>query len=117
MLASATSEGEAVRFATADVLEKYVAGSPLQRTVVSRANALEERFFLGLRLNQGVNLREVAASFGQQALDNVSPAIAELAGDGLMQRDGDVIRLTPRGRLLSNEVFQLFLVTSGVSTA
>ena len=117
MLASATPEAEAVRFATADVLEKYVAGSPLQRTVVSRTNALEECFFLGLRLNQGVNLREVAASFGQQALDSLSPAIAELAGDGLLQRDSDILRLTPRGRLLSNEVFQLFLVTSGVSTA
>ena len=45
-----------------DVLEKYVAGSPLQKTVVSRANALEELFFLGLRLNRGVDLREVGRS-------------------------------------------------------
>jgi len=109
MLASSTPEAEAIRFATADVLEKYVAGSPLQRTVVSRANALEERFFLGLRLNRGLNLREVAASFGQHALENLSSAIAELVDDELMQRHGDIIRLTPRGRLLSNEVFQSFL--------
>ncbi len=112
MLRSATVEGEAVRFSTADALEKYVSGSPLQRTIVSRANALEECFFLGLRLNRGVNLREVTTSFGQQAIDDLSPAIAELIADGLLQRDGDCIRLTSRGRLLSNDVFQSFLASS-----
>jgi oxygen-independent coproporphyrinogen-3 oxidase len=116
MLVSASPDAEAVRFANADVLEKYVAGSPLQSTLVSRAAALEERFFLGLRLNRGVDLGEVAAIFGQQASDNLSPAIAELIGDGLMQQDGNFIRLTPRGRLLSNEVFQAFLAKADVST-
>jgi oxygen-independent coproporphyrinogen-3 oxidase len=109
MLKSATPEAEAVRFAAADVLEQYVAGSPLQRTMISCANSLEEHFFLGLRLNHGVNLREVAASFGQQSLDKLSPVIAELIDDGLMRRGGDFIRLTSRGRLLSSEVFQAFL--------
>jgi putative oxygen-independent coproporphyrinogen III oxidase len=116
MLKSATPEAEAVRFAAADVLEKYVAGSPAQKTAVSTANALEERFFLGLRLNRGVDLSEVAADFGQPALDNLLTAINELIGDGLLLRDGVRISLTPRGRLLSNEVFQSFLAAPGVST-
>ncbi len=109
MLRSATPEADAMRFAAADILEKYVAGSPLQSAVISHASALEESFFLGLRLNRGVNLRDVTATFGQQAADTVSPAIAELINDDLLHRDGDRIRLTPRGRLLSNEVFQRFL--------
>ena len=116
MLRSPTPDAEAVRFATADVLEKYVAGSPAQKIAISTANALEERFFLGLRLNRGVDLREVAADFGQTALDNLSTAINELIGDGLLQRDGDRISLTARGRLLSNEVFQSFLASPGVTT-
>ena len=74
MLASASPDAPAVRFATADVLEKYVARSPLQRTEVSQSAALEETFFLGLRLNRGVDLRQVAATFGQPAVDNFSPA-------------------------------------------
>jgi oxygen-independent coproporphyrinogen-3 oxidase len=117
MLNSATPEAEAVRFAAADVLEKYVTGSALQRTMVSCASSLEEHFFLGLRLNRGVDLREVAASFGPQSLDKLSPVIAELIDDGLMQRGDDFIRLTSRGRLLSNEVFQAFLtpIASGSS--
>jgi oxygen-independent coproporphyrinogen-3 oxidase len=111
MLASATPKADAVRFAAADTLEKYVAGSPLARSDVSRAAALEECFFLGLRLNRGVDLRAVIASFGQPALENLRPTIAELVADELMEErgDGDVIRLTPRGKLLSNEVFQRFL--------
>jgi oxygen-independent coproporphyrinogen III oxidase len=116
MLQSATSERESVRFATADVLEKYVAGSPVHRTIVSRVAALEEHFFLGLRLNRGIDLSEVVADYGQTALDNLSTAISELIGDGLLQRDANRIRLTPRGRLLSNEVFQSFLAAPGVTT-
>jgi len=112
MLRSATPEADAVRLASADVLEKYVAGSPLHRTVVLHAAALEECFFLGLRLNRGVDLREITATFGQGAIDNLLPAITELINDGLLHRDADCIRLTPRGRLLSNEVFQSFLAPS-----
>ncbi|HET9307600.1 MAG TPA: radical SAM family heme chaperone HemW [Candidatus Sulfotelmatobacter sp.] len=109
MLTSAHEKMEAVRFATADVLEKYVAGSPLQRTEISRATALEESFFLGLRLNRGVELHAIAERFGQPALEDLQLAIAELVGNGLLQRGGDRIWLTARGRLFSNEVFQAFL--------
>jgi oxygen-independent coproporphyrinogen-3 oxidase len=116
MLAASTAAAMAVRFATVEVLEKYVAGSPLQCTVVSHAAALEESFFLGLRLNRGVSLADIAATFSQQSIDDLSPVIAELVADELLHSDGDVIRLTPRGRLLSNEVFQAFLAKVDVST-
>jgi oxygen-independent coproporphyrinogen-3 oxidase len=116
MLFSASPDAEAVRFAAADVLEKYVAGSPLQRTVVSLANALEESFFLGLRLSRGVDLREIAATFSQQALQNVRPRIAELIADGLLEQHSDRIHLTSRGRLLSNEVFQSFLAADSLTS-
>ncbi len=116
MLASSSAEAAAVRFATADVLERYVAGSPLQRTVVARSAALEESFFLGLRLNRGVSLRAVRATFGEKAVGDLSPAIAELVADGLLRGDGDFIRLTPNGRLLSNNVFQAFLAKADAST-
>jgi oxygen-independent coproporphyrinogen III oxidase len=115
MLLSAAPEAEAVRFSTADALEKYVAGAPLQKTAVSPTNSLEECFFLGLRLNRGVDLREVAASFGQAALENLRPTIAELVADELMEERGEIIRLTPRGRLLSNEVFERFLAPVSLS--
>jgi len=107
--AAVESESEAVRFSAPDALEKYIAASPSQTTAISRANALEECFFLGLRLNLGVNLREIAASFGEKTLEYLSPVITELISDGLLHRTGDSVSLTARGRLLSNEVFQAFL--------
>jgi len=115
MLSSTDREVEAVRFATADSLEGYVAGLPLQKTVLSPAAALEENFFLGLRLNRGVDLQTIGARFGREAVENMRPVIGESVIDGLLEQHGDVIRLTPRGRLLSNEVFQRFLAPAGTS--
>jgi oxygen-independent coproporphyrinogen-3 oxidase len=109
MLASATPEIEAVRFASADSLEQYVSGAPLQRTVVSNEAALEESFFLGLRLMRGINLRELATKFGDEAIENTHATVVELVEGGLMERRGDSVHLTSRGRLLSNEVFERFL--------
>ncbi len=109
MLVSVDDSADAVRLATSDALEKYVSGAPLRQTIVTPAMALEETFFLGLRLNRGVDLREVASDLGQDAVRNIGGIVADLARDGLLHQDGEVFRLTPRGRLLSNEVFQKFL--------
>jgi oxygen-independent coproporphyrinogen-3 oxidase len=116
MLLSTGREAEAIRFATSDSLEGYVAGLQLQRTVLLPAAALEENFFLGLRLNRGVDLQTIGARFGREVVENMRSAIAESVADGLLQQHGDAIRLTPRGRLLSNEVFQRFLAPAGFST-
>lgn len=107
-------EAEAVRFATADSLEHYSAGAPSQRTPVSAEEALEESFFLGLRLNRGVSLREIESKFGRPAVENLDGVIAELVGSNLLMRDEDVISLTSRGRLFSNEVFARFLATQDI---
>jgi oxygen-independent coproporphyrinogen-3 oxidase len=110
MLASATSDIEAVRFAPADSLDGYMSGAGLQRTAVPIRAALEESFFLGLRLNRGVNLLELAAKFGEEAVENAGVAIAELVEGGLMEQRGDCVCLTARGRLVSNEVFERFIL-------
>ena len=109
MLPCDLPDAESARFSTADVLEKYVAGSALQRNAVSRSSAIEESFFLGLRLNRGVDLQEMAGRFDVAAVDNYRPVILELTQFGLLHMEGNVLRLTARGRLLSNEVFQSFL--------
>jgi oxygen-independent coproporphyrinogen-3 oxidase len=117
MLISSEAGCAAVRFSSPDVLEKYVAGSALEKTCVSPAAALEEIFFLGLRLNRGVNLKPIAAAFGEDALRSAHTAIEELISDGLLERDRDCIRLTARGRLFSNEVFERFLAIGDCTRA
>ena len=109
MLRSANEQREAVRFSTPDSLEQYVANAPLTHTEVSRQEALEENFFLSLRLNDGIDLEEVRQRFGPPSVNTVASTIAELESAGLIDRHLDRIRLTSRGRLLSNEVFERFL--------
>jgi len=114
MLKAAGDDLESVRFSTADSLDRYVAGLELTRTEVSFRSALEEAFFLGLRLTKGVDPSELAAKFGNEALRHHAGTIQELAQDGLLEVKGDCIRLTPRGRLLSNEVFAEFVAEPSV---
>ena len=109
MLHASESRVEAVRFSTPDSLETYVAGGGLNRTQVSVVAALEETFFLGLRLIRGVNLRQLAVEFGEDLIAGFSETVTDCMGMNLMEREGDVIHLSPRGRLLSNEVFQRFI--------
>ena len=66
------------------------------------ANSQEERFFVGLRLMRGV--RPDAEDWAQYG-----SSIDRLVGAGLLSSDAGVLRLTPRGVLLSNEVFQEFI--------
>jgi oxygen-independent coproporphyrinogen III oxidase len=114
MLASAAPDIEAVRFAAADVLERYVSGASMQRTVVSHRAALEESFFLGLRLTRGINLRQLAARFGADAVQNARAPITEVIEGGLIEQHGDCVCLTSRGRLLSNDVFERFILADEI---
>jgi len=108
MLHSATNQG-AVRFSNTDALEKYLAGCQKERTLISQQASVEETLFLGLRLNDGVNSRKVADWHGEGAIAALTPALDELMRQGLIESDAEVIRLTARGRLLSNEVFERFI--------
>lgn len=100
---------DAVRFAASDSLDKYLSCDLPQQNAISADAALEETFFLGLRLTKGISLEEVAARFGFEAINRHRPAIAEMVEHGLLEDADHRIRLTSRGRLLSNEVFQRFL--------
>ena len=106
---------EAVRFATPDSLERYSTGANraqqllASRTLVDRTSALEESFFLGLRLNRGVSLEELRLQFGPPSISTFEPMIKDLTAAGLLEDSAERLRLTCRGRLLSNEVFGRFL--------
>jgi oxygen-independent coproporphyrinogen-3 oxidase len=109
MLPSAGGVVEAVRFSTSDSLEQFVDGAPLNRTDLSREMALEETFFLALRLNRGVDVIRVREDFGERAIERVSLILSELEEADLLVWEAGRVRLTSRGRLLSNGVFERVL--------
>jgi oxygen-independent coproporphyrinogen-3 oxidase len=108
MLHSAEA-GSAVRFSNSDSLEKYLAGAAKKRTLVSSEDTLQEAFFLGLRLNRGIDLQTLERAFGENQVGAYHQSISELAEAGLIEKDAATIRLTAKGRMLSNEVFERFI--------
>jgi oxygen-independent coproporphyrinogen-3 oxidase len=76
---------------------------------VSTSEEMGEFMMLGLRLNSGVDSREFYRRFAT-GIDLVFGAALERMYEyRLLERAGDYIRLTPRGRMLGNEVFAEFI--------
>jgi oxygen-independent coproporphyrinogen-3 oxidase len=109
-----TADGEAIRVATSDDLTAYmnpnIAESDRETiTPVSPTEALEEAWFLGLRLNDGVSLADITREFGDSAITAYLPVLQEARQQGLVEYDQQRVRLTQQGRLFANDVFQRFL--------
>lgn len=70
---------------------------------------MEEFMFLGLRLTEGVDLEEFRRCFGKTADEIYGKQMRDFAAQGLLEREGQRLRLTPRGIDVSNVVFASFL--------
>jgi oxygen-independent coproporphyrinogen-3 oxidase len=116
----------AVRFANTSDLDEYLgnaAPTPFRLLespsnsenpefdIIGREEAFEESLFLGLRLNEGVDLNHLRNQFGV-LLDDAMPALLEVRDAGLLEFGPDTMRLTPHGRLVSNEVFNRLLISA-----
>jgi oxygen-independent coproporphyrinogen-3 oxidase len=102
--------GFVLRSTTTDDLAAFLEGrDPVETAWLSPARQHEEAWFLGLRLNAGIDVGELEREFGRQAVAPALAVVAWLVDDGLLTVDGNIVRLTPRGQLLSNDVFQEFL--------
>jgi oxygen-independent coproporphyrinogen-3 oxidase len=102
--------GYVLRSTTSDDLGRFLEGPVAVETAwLSPARQHEEAWFLGLRLNAGVEVAEVEREFGQEMAAPAMGVVGRLAEDGLVSQDGKTVRLTERGRLISNDVFQAFL--------
>jgi len=70
---------------------------------------LWEAIAMGLRLNQGIEFADIRDRTGVDLVSRYGQEIDELLHLGLLETDGQGLRLTRRGRLLGNEVFWRFL--------
>jgi oxygen-independent coproporphyrinogen-3 oxidase len=84
-----------------DYVARHKNGEPV-RVESSAARLDEERFFVGLRLTEGIRP-------SPEGWDKHGDRIRRLIHAGLLRSDGDKLQLTSRGVLLSNEVFQEFI--------
>lgn len=128
-------DGRTVRFANTDDLDDYTGDFASYRAMAAssflpfRARViqvpspevltplaeLEETLFLGLRTNEGLCLRRLEQQAPGEAFHTLTSIFAEAEADGLLRRIEDQVALTPRGRLLSNEVFGRLLLADTIS--
>ena len=113
------------RYANIGSVEKYIdrirTGSarrfPLtpaasRSTLHTREDELRETMWLGLRLTEaGVDRAAYRSRFAEDYYERFRKEIDFSIAGGLLEwtRNGEALRLTPRGRLLGNRVFQLFV--------
>lgn len=88
------------RTANPESVEEYNAGPAAAERVPARVD--QERFFVGLRLMEGVRPTPAERHRFKEPIRRFREA-------GLLEIEDGVLRLTHRGVLLSNEVFQDFL--------
>jgi oxygen-independent coproporphyrinogen-3 oxidase len=99
-----------LRATTGDDLKAYLNGSFQPETAwLSPVSQHEEAWFLGLRMNAGVDVSAIEDEFGSEAVAAALLVIPQLERDGLVVYENGSVVLTAQGRLLSNEVFQAFL--------
>jgi len=115
MLRAASSQGFVLRSTTTDDLAAYLlASTPVETTWLSPEQQHEEAWFLGLRMNAGLDVAALMQEFGRALLSPALEAAGRLVEAGLLTSDGKTIRLTAQGQLLSNDAFQEFLELSPI---
>jgi len=93
-------------------LNKFSAGKTLTPEfdeAIGSELALAETVILGLRLGEGINAGDIMYRFHVDIRDRYRRQIDEMVVAGLLEQADGHLCLTPRGRLLSNEVFWRFL--------
>ncbi len=79
------------------------------RERIDETAEMSETMILGLRMCEGVMFRDFEDRFGVSAVRAYGEQIRKLIDLGLLDAKASGIRLTARGRLLGNEVFECFL--------
>ena len=108
-------DGRARRWSNHRDVLKYVemiesGTSPVvEEQQLSQTDVRAEALFLGMRLMRGVDLSRYRESFGIDLREVHGDDLDRFCKAGLLEFDGDLVRLTRTGALLSNEVFATFV--------
>ena len=95
----------------ADLVETALQGIPTLGgwEHLSLETTCSETMFLGLRLLDGLNLSEASAIAGTDLAKKFETPIQECLNLGLLEQDGDCLKLTMQTYLVANQAFTRFL--------
>ena len=81
----------------------------VERVELTLDEVRAEAVFLGMRMMRGVSVERYQKLFGIDLRESHQTELARFREAGLIEFDGDLLRLTRSGALLSNEVFATFV--------
>lgn len=102
------------RYVDTLAINEYIERAP-RGAVISEVTELTPRdlaaetMFMGLRMTCGVSHAHIQEICGVGLDELYGPELAQLERDGLLLRDHVGVRLTARGRMLGNRVFEKFV--------
>ena len=108
-------DGQSQRWANERDLVRYLEKMDQHRSArvdeirLTEADRQAEAVFLGLRMMQGVSMREHERMFGRDLRRTHKNDLERFLEAGLIECSGDQLKLTRSGALLSNEVFSAFV--------
>ncbi len=103
------------RFGNGRLVRRYIGSArdalvvPSFSETIDASTAMAETMMLGLRLLEGIDRYAFQQRHGLALDAAYGPQLAGLAPLGVLHDDGARLRLTPRGRLVANEVLVRFL--------
>jgi len=108
-------DGSETRWSNERDVATYVAAVENRKTPVVELHELTrdelraEAVFLGMRMMRGVNTKDYQQLFGVDILNEYRQDLDRFQEAGLIKFEGDILRLTRAGALMSNEVFSRFV--------
>ncbi|MGT2911916.1 radical SAM family heme chaperone HemW [Streptococcus cameli] len=82
----------------------------LHEEILTLKEQMEEEMFLGLRKKTGISMSRFNEKFGVSFEHRYGEIVADLIKEGLLQQEGDTIRMTKRGLFLGDTVAERFII-------
>ncbi|HEX6731732.1 MAG TPA: radical SAM family heme chaperone HemW [Pyrinomonadaceae bacterium] len=108
-------DGQGRRWSNERDINKYMkaiedgVSAVVQEQQLSDMEIRSEAIFLGMRMMRGVDTKRYRDSFGIDLCETYKGDFSRFVDAGLVEFEGDVVRLTRAGALMSNEVFAAFV--------
>lgn len=108
-------DGQGRRWSNERDINKYMkaiedgGSAVVQEQQLSEMDIRSEAIFLGMRMMRGVDTKRYRDSFGIDLCETYRGDLSRFVDAGLVEFEGDVVRLTRAGALMSNEVFVAFV--------
>jgi len=113
--AGASSYVDGVRYKNHGPIRHYLkavdeGSARINEEHLSQREQMEEEMFLGLRKKSGVSMARFEEKFERSFQELYGDVVRDLIRQGLMQVDGDCIRMTKRGLFLGDTVAERFIL-------